>query len=208
MLIYLEGSNYVPCDENLTNQLEDGLKKYIHIQLQSADSSNPGSGWKWPLLGPYLSQMVSYEPSKKVCWIQSDYITDKLARAIALSAGTKLIRGWNEVQEQSKKIIKKSEETATLAENLKMTNELSKEQSTEVPPPVSSSQESSLNPTKMRKIEHLVFVVHGIGQKLSASMNTEMGFVRDVQNLKNSLTESSAQLLASSKTKKQEREGK
>jgi hypothetical protein len=199
ILINLKGSSYIPCEENITVQLEDGLKKYSQLHAANPNPNpakpnpNPASDWKWPLLGPYLSQMVSYESSKKVCWIQSDYITDKLARAITQSAGTKLIKGWDEVQALSqKKTSKKKEE------------EVSVKQTSETGPvvDVTPSLENMANITKMRKIDHLVFVIHGIGQKLSATMGTGLTFINDCDVLRNGLKDSSKQLLASLKASK------
>ena len=197
--------SFSPCDENLTLQLEDGLKKYAQLQNQT--------DWRWPLLGPLLGQFVSYESSQKVAFLQSDYLHEKLARALTQSSGTKLIRGWDEVQN----IIQKKPPPATLSKAKKVLDgdDPTEQPSVNITAPLASSPnnidqqqekpKSSIDDssaTKMRKIDHLVFVIHGIGQKLSATMGTGLSFINDCDLLRSGLKEATTQLNATFKANK------
>ncbi|KAI8909093.1 DDHD domain-containing protein [Gorgonomyces haynaldii] len=104
------GSPWVPCDENLTKQLEDGYRKFMPLDKQSPgnqvtksmsssldtiSSSTPAIDKRWALFGRFINNSVVYT-DHCTAYLQSDHIGGQISRLV--SSGTKLIRGWGEVE--------------------------------------------------------------------------------------------------------------
>ncbi|ORY96815.1 DDHD domain-domain-containing protein [Syncephalastrum racemosum] len=205
-----DSSKWVPCEEGLSQQIESGYRKhkpYNHEVGPSTSVQNKRSSFpvakaddletsmatveekkleqtlakqpverQWNLLGPYLGQYVAYT-GKNTAWLLSNSTSSKLAKTIITRltnkqnlGGTRLIRGYAEVQKQ-------------------LTRSPS---STPVPPhgdaSSSESEEEELVQDTMestdfvRKIDHLVLVVPGAGQRFS-----RQDIVRDVNDLRKSV---------------------
>jgi hypothetical protein len=90
-------------------------------------------------------------------FIQSDDMTGKLARAVRLAnpSGIRLIRGWDEVLKFQKKIEK-------FKETPKPEPQLSPESASKI----SKEHDETETEENDSEVNHLVFVIHGIGQKL------------------------------------------
>jgi hypothetical protein len=103
---------------------------------------------RWALFGPYIGQFVLFQ-SETTAFIQTDELTSKLTRAVLMTSGTKIIRGWSEAEnvkgKQPKKVSKEN-----------ITEEKKEEELPQVVEP-------SLDETKtaFREIKHLAFVIHG-----------------------------------------------
>ncbi|KAJ3327786.1 hypothetical protein HDU91_004267, partial [Kappamyces sp. JEL0680] len=174
-------SAYVPCDENLTAQLEDGLRKFHDLSRLGTLEGKALDEWRWPLLGPHLNHFVSFaDPT--VAWLQTDELASKIQRAIAgTKSGTKLFRGWHELQ-------------ATLNKQ-SSSNSIKKEPSIEEDGRAVLVKDS---PQSHREIRHIVFAIHGIGQKLSRHLEA-MSFINDCDTLRNGIKDAHNHLHQTSK---------
>jgi hypothetical protein len=157
------GGVYIPCDQNLTKQIEDGFKK-LWIQKdfkEERDSKDCYVDPRWPLLGPHMGEFVLYS-SSNTAFIQVDALTSKLSRVVLRNQGTKIIRGWEEtLRVQSGK---KMEEVVQAVQAQRAEKDLDLDYGKDKPEILSPVKNIS---DSHRKINHLIFVVHGIGQKLS-----------------------------------------
>ncbi|KAK5670897.1 hypothetical protein QVD99_002668 [Batrachochytrium dendrobatidis] len=213
------GSSYQPCDENLSRQLEDGYRKYIPwvpagasniptvpTSLSSTEDasilSNKPETQRWALFGPYMNQYVVYASSTSA-WLQSDMLTSKLTRAVTNSSGMKLVRSWSEVCKLTAK--------SRLANTARTIRRGSKADLNQQAPATSTDGKSipDLVPTKAseqipteedleeetyteRQVDHLVFVIHGIGQKLSERVDA-VNFPHDCDILRKAIKASAKQ---------------
>eukprot|EP00834_Sanchytrium_tribonematis_P001491 NODE_37_length_35953_cov_1.028037.p3 type:complete len:553 gc:universal NODE_37_length_35953_cov_1.028037:798-2456(+) len=135
------GSKYLPCEEKLSAQLEQGFKKFFD---QLADINSSEEYKKYPLFGPYLGQYVLYA-SRSLAYIVMDGITSKVAQALVGKFskqevwGTRYLRDIENIPKEKKP-----------ASSRKM----------------SAKGAPKINVRKGKTPDHLIFVVHGIGQKL------------------------------------------
>ncbi|KAG0072489.1 hypothetical protein BGZ90_011896 [Linnemannia elongata] len=169
----------------------------------------------WALLGKYISQYVVFTDAHHA-WLLSDDITSKVAKTIftkvtwnANLGGARLIRGWDEVEKfQSKKaseeaaqkkkegaetkkketseIQKKKEVAATLKQKTKRLTEEEKDtiqESHEIGDYEEENEE--------RTIDHLVLVIHGVGQKLGDRMEA-INFIHDVNVMRRTIKDTAA----------------
>jgi hypothetical protein len=92
-------------------------------------------------------------------WLQSDDLTGKLSRAVRLAnpSGIRLIRGWDEVLKFQKKNEKQREPST---ESLPADTALKKLKNEVSDIEVAEAEDGD------DEVSHLVFVIHGIGQKL------------------------------------------
>ncbi|KAJ3273183.1 hypothetical protein HDV01_004698 [Terramyces sp. JEL0728] len=205
------GGSYQPCEDNLSRQIDDGYRRYmlanhpstLYSQALPANTSNEvtltqatnKSDPRWPLFGPYINQFVQYT-SPSIAWIQTDEITSKIQRAVLKNSGTKVIRGWNEVE----KLLKPSKKGKNDDSQTDITIER-KDSVKAKSPQVSNLSLDEISPKtdeptdNFRQIEHLIFVIHGIGQKLSEHIEA-MSFTGDVEVLRSGLISASSQVKA------------
>ncbi|KAJ3322300.1 hypothetical protein HDV06_003194 [Boothiomyces sp. JEL0866] len=204
------GGSYQPCEDNLSRQIDDGYRRYmlayypdtLYSQSLPANSTNElnltqatnKSDPRWALFGTYINQFVQYT-SPSIAWIQTDEITSKIQRAVLKNSGTKVIRGWQEV-EKLKPTKKGKAEDSQSDLNIDRKDSLKAKS-----PQVSNLSLEEVSPVQeeptdnFRAIEHLIFVIHGIGQKLSEHIEA-MSFTGDVEVLRSGLISASKQVQA------------
>ncbi|KAI9499448.1 DDHD domain-containing protein [Zychaea mexicana] len=152
---------------------------------------------QWNLLGPYLGQYVAYTGTD-TAWLLSNSTSSKLAKSIITRltnkqnlGGTRLVRGYRAVDEQLRGIKKgKPTATATATKTQAATENDSEAQDDAIYLDTSTSEsdnEEELKATEddgdgERRIDHLVFVVPGVGQKFSGQ-----SVVDDVNDLRKSM---------------------
>ncbi|KAJ3036023.1 hypothetical protein HDV00_003116, partial [Rhizophlyctis rosea] len=246
------GGVFFPCDENLARQIEDGYRKFQPWKDATAQTpalstpaptaiaspKTPSSAEqvegpkpadnkveaRWPLLGPYIGQYVIYSGPHNA-WQFSDQLASKLTRAVMNMGGTRLVRGWDEVNRLNRKASKqnlakdKTQEKDNKAKDAAQDKEkgtgdtasAAAETSAKVLEgisPASGGRMSSGQAEKMqekmesedydghedadRKIDHLVLVIHGIGQKLGERMEA-VNFVHDCNVLRRAFKDTAKQ---------------
>ncbi|KAF9354135.1 hypothetical protein BGX26_008052 [Mortierella sp. AD094] len=171
----------------------------------------------WALLGKFISQYVVFSDASHA-WLLSDDTTSKIAKTIftkvslnATLGGTHLIRGYDEVEKfmskkanedaaQKKKdgaeakkkepteFQKKQEAIQTLKQKTKRLTEEEKDtiQETHEIEDYSNEEEA-----EERTIDHLILVIHGIGQKLGDRMEA-INFIHDVNVMRRTMKQISA----------------
>ena len=171
---------------------------------------------RWALFGPYMNQYVVYV-SSTAAWLQSDGFSQVLTRAVMSSSGIKLIRGWNEVQISISKLKGASPSRPSTSKLDEPTDKLPPAPNSLLTEPSSSSHTSpsrdnntptttapikgdpniTEEPDRDRPIDHLVFVIHGIGQKLSERIDA-INFPQDCDVLRAALNNASKMIKESS----------
>ncbi|KAF9121398.1 hypothetical protein BGW39_010564 [Mortierella sp. 14UC] len=171
----------------------------------------------WALLGKYISQYVVFTDAHHA-WLLSDDITSKVAKTIftkvtwnANLGGARLIRGYDEVEKfvskkaseeaaQKKKdgaeakkketpeIQKKKEAAATLKQK---TKRLTEEEKDTIQESHEIGDYSNEEENEERTIDHLVLVIHGVGQKLGDRMEA-INFIHDVNVMRRTIKETAA----------------
>ncbi|CAG8683263.1 5718_t:CDS:10 [Dentiscutata erythropus] len=202
-----ELNKYIPCDENLAMQIEEGYKKYQAWILSPESDQNSlttsegviekEKERRWALLGKYLSQYVTYT-NPTTAWLLNDDMTGRLTKTFFSTitnnenlGGTRLIRGYNEVikytfqkpnADTEKK--KKDEASETVARNISTLNE----QQSDIKQEAVETQdyENEESECEERVIDHLILVIHGIGQKLSERLEW-ISFIHDVNTFRKTL---------------------
>ncbi|KAG0214933.1 hypothetical protein BGX28_001139 [Mortierella sp. GBA30] len=171
----------------------------------------------WALLGKYISQYVVFTDAHHA-WLLSDDLTSKVAKTIftkvtwnANLGGTRLIRGYDEVENFVSK--KASEEAAQKKKDgtdtkKKETSEMQKKREAaqslrqrskrlteEEKDTIQESHEiddySNEEENEERTIDHLVLVIHGVGQKLGDRMEA-INFIHDVNVMRRTIKETAA----------------
>ncbi|CEG68513.1 hypothetical protein RMATCC62417_04761 [Rhizopus microsporus] len=159
------------------------------------------------LLGPYLGQYVVYKNSAHA-WLLYDTTGAKIAKNLLtkltnnqILGGKRLIRGYREVMIETKKQNEEKEEADKKKQTIKSENE-PKEDNLHTPLPDDPKKREELDKENMikqeaedyeneesegdlRAIDHLVFVIHGIGQKMSERLG--QNFVHDVNLLRKTM---------------------
>ncbi|KAG0272418.1 hypothetical protein BGZ95_011846 [Linnemannia exigua] len=171
----------------------------------------------WALLGKYISQYVVFTDAHHA-WLLSDDITSKVTKSIltkvtwsANLGGVRLIRGYDEVEKfdskkaseeaaQKKKdgtetkkketseIQKKKEVAATLKQK---TKRLTEEEKDTIQESHEIGDYSNEEENEERTIDHLVLVIHGVGQKLGDRMEA-INFIHDVNVMRRTIKETAA----------------
>ncbi|KAF9902954.1 hypothetical protein EC991_004330 [Linnemannia zychae] len=171
----------------------------------------------WALLGKYISQYVVFTDAHHA-WLLSDDITSKVAKSIftkvtwnANLGGARLIRGYDEVEKfvskkaseeaaQKKKdgtetkkketseIQKKKEVAASLKQK---TKRLTEEEKDTIQESHEIGDYSNEEENEERTIDHLVLVIHGVGQKLGDRMEA-INFIHDVNVMRRTIKETAA----------------
>ena len=147
------GGVYTPCDENFTNQIEEGYQKLWLNRV--VEEYGVKTFPRWNLFGNHIGEFATYH-EESVAYIQTDALTSKLSRALFTTSGTKVLRTWGEAENYLKK--KAVQKSLSGVESPKVEKQ-------------SSTESLSENPPK-RKIDHILFVVHGVGQKLSQTTDS------------------------------------
>ncbi|KAF9109178.1 hypothetical protein BGX27_007887 [Mortierella sp. AM989] len=175
----------------------------------------------WPLYGKFISQYVVFSDAHHA-WMLSDDTTSKIAKTIftkvALNAnlgGARLIRGYDEVEKfMSKKANeeaqKKKETTDTkkkepselqkkheAIQSLKQkTKRLTEEEKNTIQESHELEDYSNEEEAEERTIDHLILVIHGIGQKLGDRMEA-INFIHDVNVMRRTLKQTAASFVQS-----------
>ena len=131
---------------------------------------------RWNLFANHIGEFATYH-EESVAYIQTDALTSKLSRALFTTSGTKVLRTWGEAENYLKK---------------RPAPPVSKNASANLETPKAEKQPSSeslysetgeLEEPSTRKIDHLLFVVHGVGQKLSQTTDS-ISFTYDCDQLR------------------------
>ncbi|KAI8621229.1 DDHD domain-containing protein [Chytriomyces sp. MP71] len=264
-----DNTKFIPCDDNLAKQLEDGYKKHkpwkefadsistlsnvpspvpstsVLTHLSSTDSAPPtidGSSspkptltpppptststkteLKWALFGPYMNSHVLYT-EKRSAHIVNDNVSAKVARAfmstVTRSAenpaawGTKVVRGWDEVERLVRKgAVKEKPAGSAVGDaarkrmsvgNVEMATNVAVPTTDEVLGGSEGNLASKRSTERLvvekeeeetgqdRQIQHLVLVIHGVGQKLGERIET-VDFAKDCTTLRQTIKDSSKQ---------------
>ncbi|KAI8051009.1 DDHD domain-containing protein [Syncephalis plumigaleata] len=154
-------------------------------------NGNATSVPKWPLLGPYITQSVIFT-SARGAWLLSGNFAESIVAKFTKGenlGGIKLVRGWDEVERLTQKNDKIKRDKLTRAST---TASITSEHGAPPSEPIDRLDDYSLSSMDImddsatidssggggsrssktssakrdRKIEHLILVVHGIGQKL------------------------------------------
>ncbi|KAJ2991305.1 hypothetical protein HDV02_003859 [Globomyces sp. JEL0801] len=138
-------SNYKPITSDLAEQLEDSYKKYRQLVDAAADESVAQyvseNESRFPLKNESEGSFVYYE-SNSIAWVQTNAFKHKIQRALSMNTGTKYIRGWDVAQ-----FLKDKKPLPDPSTPIDLERELPK-------------------PATHRKVDHLIFAIHGIGQKM------------------------------------------
>ncbi|RHZ72580.1 hypothetical protein Glove_242g139 [Diversispora epigaea] len=190
-----DGSKFSPCDENLAAQIEEGYrsrKAWIPPLEPDPNGSEPVQEKSWALLGKYLSQYVTYT-NPTTAWLLTDDMTGRLTKTLFSTftnnlnlGGIRLIRGYNEMkkftsqtQKTKEDADKKSkEELENVTRNINNNDDTINEESQDF--------DIEENEGEERVIDHLVLVIHGIGQKFSEKMGL-FNFIHDVNVLRKTI---------------------
>jgi hypothetical protein len=150
-----------------------------------------------------MNQYIIYTHQNHA-WLQSDDMTSKLARAVNYS-GIRLIRGWDEVLKFQKKVVKSRKDSISSidGEKIKEANLTNLTEGEPVSDTSGVNKTDKVEPIQQdkdeeeRDIRHLVFVIHGIGQKLGERVDS-VNFAGDCGLLRKTMKETASQILKES----------
>ncbi|KAG0236411.1 hypothetical protein BGW42_003569 [Actinomortierella wolfii] len=208
---------FVPCEANLSQQIEYGYHKHrpwiapkapvVDANGKEIITETPEKSWQ--LLGKYISQYVVFTDAHHA-WLLSNDLTSKVAKSIFTKVtmnsnlgGVRLIRGWDEVEKfQSKKAeegtdgkrkemseLQKKRETAQSLKN--KTKKLTEEEKDSIQESHEIDDYANEKESSDRQINHLVLVIHGVGQKLGDRMEA-INFIHDVNVLRRTIKDTAA----------------
>ncbi|KAI8985203.1 DDHD domain-containing protein [Pilobolus umbonatus] len=226
---FMQTDGWIPCEENLSEQIELGYYKHRPFEASMTVSSSmtteedtlqaPSSTQKlstspkedtvlseekkeaipkqstdkhWNLLGPYLGQYIVYA-NKTNAWLLSNTTSSKFAKSIITRltnkhnlGGIRLVRGYPEVEE----LTKKSKNTPKVVDEDKKEENQEEDVQTEEEKHTmeqieAHDYENEESEGEVRKIDHLMFVIHGVGQKMSE--RTGQTFIHDVNMLRKTI---------------------
>lgn len=182
---------------NLGPALTSSIAENLNQQLATAGGNAEEK--RWTLLGPYINSYVVYANSTQA-WMLSDMLTSKISRALLGRwsngenlGGTRLIRGWKEIkslQKNSKKFVSvplpvssssTPQTTGKESETSEKSSTAPEVKANEAVAAESSDDESDCD--QERPIEHLILVVHGIGQRWGTRMDS-VGLIHDVAHMR------------------------
>ncbi|KAJ3111854.1 hypothetical protein HDU96_005280 [Phlyctochytrium bullatum] len=180
---------------------------------------------RWALFGPWMNSFVVFTGSAGG-WLFSDQLSSKWARAFMSGLtrgenqwGTRLVRGWSEV-EKLKKGSSKAKRKSVPDKTSLMTPQASSITTPEHPGPLPSSAEQAEKAQEKfeaedynnegeendRQINHLVLVIHGIGQKLGERLET-VNFVHDCSVLRHAIKDSARNIVLPASAKEAQKPG-
>ncbi|KAI8093670.1 DDHD domain-containing protein [Halteromyces radiatus] len=220
-----DGSKWIPCEENLAEQIEIGYQKrkpyeIVHehpesnidnktnitssiestsaheeSKLKTALESQPVEK-QWNLLGAYLEQYVVYT-GENTAWLLYDTTGSKIAKSIITKltnaqnlGGTRLLRGYTQVKASESKKSTTATTTTKIKDEQKdqdATKNLSPEEATdrEMTQQHTDDYENEKSEGELRQIDHVIFAIHGIGQKLTERFGQT--FVHDCNLLRKTM---------------------
>ena len=192
-----DGRSYIPVDSSLSNQLEIGyfkIKPFNPLPLD--DKQSPTKETKFPLFGSYMNQYVIFRDSFTADLL-SDSMTSKIAKIVLdkLGVGIKLVRGWDEC-----KRMKTASRIVNPTSNDESINHVDGKGEVKIDDKEKETVESTMQPdieeeAQDRKIDHLIFVVPGIGQKFGGDQGL-LNVIKDCENVR-LMMRKSAELLSS-----------
>ncbi|KAG0091420.1 hypothetical protein BGZ93_008830 [Podila epicladia] len=172
----------------------------------------------WALLGKYISQYVVFTGASSA-WLLSDDLTSKVAKSIftkvtwnANLGGARLIRGYDEVEmfvskkaseeaalkkkdgtePPKKKETSETQKKREVAQSLKNKNKrLTEEEKDTIQEAHEIDDYSNEEENEERTIDHLILVIHGVGQKLGDRMEA-INFIHDVNVMRRTIKETAA----------------
>ncbi|KAI9271054.1 DDHD domain-containing protein [Helicostylum pulchrum] len=155
---------------------------------------------QWNLLGPYLGQYIVYT-GESSAWLLSNSASSKFAKSIITRltnktnlGGTRLVRGYPEVEELTKKskVAPKKVQvedadglTSSSSSSSDEETVLKEEEKQQLETNEIEDYDNENSEEEVRKIDHLMFVIHGVGQKMSEK--TGQTFVHDVNMMRKTL---------------------
>ncbi|KAI7870846.1 DDHD domain-containing protein [Spinellus fusiger] len=158
---------------------------------------------QWNLLGPYLGQYIIYT-GLHTAWLLSNRTSSKLAKSIITRltnkqnlGGTRIIRGYPEVENQ-KKAKPVAPASPKVDSKAKEESENKEGEEDEIQSQEIEEYENMNSEEEVRKIDHIIFVLHGIGQKMSEK--TGHSFVQDVSTLRKTIKSVYPTAIAATKT--------
>ncbi|KAI3640228.1 hypothetical protein MIR68_001106 [Amoeboaphelidium protococcarum] len=191
---------------------QQGQTQQQQYQQQQQQQQSIQSKLKWSLFGKYSAQFVVYN-SQTGGWLCKDDITSTVAQAIYVRIsssnesywGTRVIRGWNNVEDFRSKS-QKSEKSGSSSPSKKPVQSssassqqqpLNTKAATQAKDDGKENKQSaieSVNSTQewlqgQQNIRHLVFAIHGIGQKLGEKLSA-VNFIEDVTVLRKNFKDS------------------
>ncbi|CAO3638528.1 unnamed protein product [Cunninghamella echinulata] len=202
-------------DETPTSTTTVEEKKLeITLSKQSVDR-------QWNLLGRYLGQYIVYT-GPNTAWLLSNSASSKIAKSIITRltnkqnlGGVRLIRGFSEVEKQQRQSKPKTatpspktnDEKILSSESL---NDIDLRATTRSPTPTHPDLEDDQpgivdddtttddEEEEVRKIDHIIFAIHGIGQKMTDK--TGHNFVDDINTFRKTIKTSYSTGIASTST--------
>ncbi|KAF9918669.1 hypothetical protein BX616_006915 [Lobosporangium transversale] len=171
----------------------------------------------WALLGKYISQYVVFSDAHHA-YLLSDDLRSKVAKTIFTKVslqttlgGTHLIRGYDEVEnfiskkasedasqkkkegtEPKRKETSEVQKKREVAQKLKeKTKRLTEEEKDSIQESHEIDDYSNEEDAEVRTIDHLVLVIHGVGQKLGDRMEA-INFIHDVNVMRRTMKETAA----------------
>ncbi|TPX44308.1 hypothetical protein SeLEV6574_g04574 [Synchytrium endobioticum] len=117
-----DGKSFVPCEQNLARQIEDGYKKFQMWKQPVEEPAPPSSTEatsspkqksaiakpfseqpKWNLFGAYMNNYVLYE-NATTAYLMTDSLVSRISRLMSIyDAKSKLVRGYDELENSNKK---------------------------------------------------------------------------------------------------------
>ncbi|CAG8469696.1 1840_t:CDS:10 [Acaulospora colombiana] len=198
-----DGGKFFPCDENLATQIEEGYRnRKVWLPHPDPDPNNPNGSEpvekSCPLFGKYLSQYVTYT-NQTTAWLLTDDVTGRFTKTLFSTltnnvnlGGIRLVRGYNEVKKYTSQNQKdggekkKKEELDIEIRSVAASDDQVKERDIKQEFIESQDYENEESEEEERAIDHLILVIHGIGQKLSERMDA-INFVHDVNVLRKTI---------------------
>ncbi|CAG8443107.1 822_t:CDS:10 [Ambispora leptoticha] len=173
-----DGNFFLPCDENLASQVETGYLKHQPWIIQEEETykevdsatdikkKQPPPEKNWALYGRYLSQYVVYTNATSA-W---------------------QLRGYKEVEIFESKSFGEPERKKRDDFEKEREHDLTQDKQLEVDPETVQTEDydNEESEEEERTIDHLILVIHGIGQKLSERM-VSVNFVHDVNILRRTI---------------------
>ncbi|KAJ3109655.1 hypothetical protein HDU97_003132 [Phlyctochytrium planicorne] len=171
---------------------------------------------RWALFGPWMNSFVLFTGSSGG-WLFSDQLTSKWTRALYSGltrgenqGGTRVVRGWVEVEKLKKGNTAKAKRKSVPDKNaVPGSNEgsapvaMTPEQLQEKNEAEDYNNEGEENE---RQINHLVLVIHGIGQKLGERLET-VNFVHDCAVLRHAIKDGARNVVIPASSKEAQKPG-
>ncbi|KAF9167640.1 hypothetical protein DFQ26_003796 [Actinomortierella ambigua] len=217
---------FVPCEANLSQQVEYGYQKHRPWIAHKAPAPALDANGKeivtetpeksWGLFGKYNSQYVVFTDAHHA-WLLSDDLPSKVAKSIftkvtmnANLGGARLIRGWDEAENQARKTEEPSESKRKdmnefqrkreAAQQLKnKTKKLTEEEKDTIQESHEIDDYANETESGDRAINHLILVIHGVGQKLGDRMEA-INFIHDVNVLRRTIKDTAATIAPTTTT--------